>query len=57
MRSQLLKNWANVLDYNKVTSKLASTDGGTSAKSFKFLSGMMTLLIPYRCAASICEDW
>jgi hypothetical protein len=45
-----------VLDYNKVTSKLASTDGGTSTKSFKFLSGMMTLLIPYRCAASICED-
>jgi len=40
----------------ELTSKLASTDGGTSTKSFKFLSGRMTLLIPYRCAASICED-
>jgi len=43
------------IEGNKDTSKLASTDDGTSAKSFRFLSGRMTLLIPYRCAANICE--
>jgi len=45
------------IEGNKATSKLASTDDGTSTKSFRFLSGRMTLLIPYRCAANICERY
>lgn len=46
------------LDANntRITSSPASTADGTSVKSFRFLSGRMTLLIPQRCAANTCSN-
>ena len=38
----------------KFTFSPDSTAAGTSTKSFKFLSGRITLLIPYRWAAKTC---
>lgn len=44
-----------MLQTDKITSRLPSTAAGTSTKSFIFFSGRITLLMPQRCAANICE--
>ena len=54
LRTVAVQSKSRVTTKNKQshTSMPERMGAGISAKSFKFLSGSITLLMPYRCAAS-----